>query len=110
MELNLAHRHAPGVQLDDLVVKARPTGLVLGNELALEAAMAVAGLRTMAAVSTTKCASTQCKWGHFVAVEHLMRSLPAQASAGSVVEPVHGLEHLLLAGLAQIAALGEVVA
>ena len=40
---SLAHRQAAGVQRDDFVVEARPTGLVLGDELGLEAAMAVAG-------------------------------------------------------------------
>ena len=40
---SFAHRQAAGVQRDDFVVEARPTGLVLGDELGLEAAMAVAG-------------------------------------------------------------------
>ena len=43
MGLNLAHGHATGVQRDDLVVKAAPAGLVLGDELRLEAAVAVSG-------------------------------------------------------------------
>gem|GEM_PF-5951807 len=43
-------------------------------------------------------------------MEHLVGSLPAQASTGAMIESVHGIEHLLLTGLAQIAALGEVVA
>ena len=41
--LNLAHRHASGVQRDDFVVEAGPAGLVLGDELGFEAAVAVAG-------------------------------------------------------------------
>ena len=43
VRLDLAHRHAAGVQRQDLVVEAGPAGLVLGNQLRLEAALAVAG-------------------------------------------------------------------
>ena len=43
MCLNLPHCHAPGIQRDDLVIKARPAGLVLGKQLGLEAAMAITG-------------------------------------------------------------------
>ena len=42
MALNLAHRHAAGVERQYLVVKAAPAGLVLGDELGLERARAVA--------------------------------------------------------------------
>jgi hypothetical protein len=41
--LNLTHRHAPCVQRQYLVVKAAPAGLVLGDDLRLERASAVAG-------------------------------------------------------------------
>ena len=43
MALNLTYRHASGVQRDDFVVEPCPAGLVLGNELRLKAAVAVAG-------------------------------------------------------------------
>lgn len=43
MALNLTYRHATGVQRDDFVVEPCPAGLVLGNELRLKAAVAVAG-------------------------------------------------------------------
>ena len=42
MSLYLAHGHATGIQRQDLVVEAVPTGLVLGNELWFEAAVPVA--------------------------------------------------------------------
>ncbi|MPN06914.1 hypothetical protein SDC9_154171 [bioreactor metagenome] len=42
MGLYLAHRHATGVPRDDFVVEAGPAGLVLGDELGLEAAVTVA--------------------------------------------------------------------
>jgi hypothetical protein len=42
MALNLANRHAAGVERDDLVVKAAPAGLVFGDQLGFEGAMAVA--------------------------------------------------------------------
>ena len=41
--MNLPHRHAAGVERQDLVVEARPAGLVLGDELRLECAVSVAG-------------------------------------------------------------------
>jgi hypothetical protein len=41
--LDLAHRHAPGVQGQDLVVIARPARLVLGHDLRLKAGMSVTG-------------------------------------------------------------------
>lgn len=41
--MNLAHRHAPCVKRQNLVVKAAPAGLVLGDKLRLEHACAVAG-------------------------------------------------------------------
>jgi hypothetical protein len=41
--LNLTHRHAPCIQRQYLVVKAAPAGLVLGDDLRLECASAVAG-------------------------------------------------------------------
>ena len=40
MTLNLPHRHAASVKRQNLVVEARPAGLVLGNQLRLEAAVA----------------------------------------------------------------------
>jgi hypothetical protein len=43
MGLYLAHRHATGVQRDDLVIEPIPAGLVLGNQMGLEAAVAVTG-------------------------------------------------------------------
>ena len=42
MRLDLAHRHAARIQRQDLVVEADPAGLVLGDQLRLEAAKAVA--------------------------------------------------------------------
>ena len=39
--LNLPNRHTPGVQGQDLVVKASPASLVLGHDLGLKAGMAV---------------------------------------------------------------------
>ena len=42
MILYLTHCHATGVQRQDLLVEAVPAGLVLGDELRLEAAIAVA--------------------------------------------------------------------
>src|SRR5690606_12934758 len=43
MALDLSHRHATGVQRQDLVIEARPAGLVLGDDLRLETAVAVTG-------------------------------------------------------------------
>jgi hypothetical protein len=43
MALDFPNRHAPGVERQDFVVKARPAGLVLRNQLRLEGAVAVAG-------------------------------------------------------------------
>ena len=42
MALDLAHRHAAGVQRDDLVVEAVEAGLALGHDLRLEGAVAIA--------------------------------------------------------------------
>jgi len=42
MRLDLAHRHAARIQRQDLVVEPCPTGLVLGDQLRLEAAVAIA--------------------------------------------------------------------
>jgi hypothetical protein len=39
MPLNLTHRHASGIQGQDLFAKARPAGLVLGHDLRLKAGM-----------------------------------------------------------------------
>jgi len=41
VRLDLAHRHATGVQRDDLVIKPIPAGLMLGDQLGLKAAIAV---------------------------------------------------------------------
>ncbi len=41
MRLDLTHRHATGVQREDLVIKPRPPCLVLGHDLRLKAAIAV---------------------------------------------------------------------
>ena len=41
MALNFAHRHAAGIQRQNLVVKAGPAGLMFGNELRLETAVAI---------------------------------------------------------------------
>ena len=43
MPLNLPHRHATGVQRQDLVVKASPAGLVLGHDLRLKAGVPITG-------------------------------------------------------------------
>lgn len=43
MGLNRAYRHTTSVQRDDLVVEPGPTGLMLGDELRLEAAVTVSG-------------------------------------------------------------------
>lgn len=42
MRLDLAHRHVAGIQRKDLVVEARPAGLVLLDDLRIEGAMPVA--------------------------------------------------------------------
>lgn len=42
MQLNLPHGHAAGVERHDLVIEARPAGLVLADELGFEGALAVA--------------------------------------------------------------------
>ena len=42
MRLDLAHRHAAGVQRQDALVEAVPAPLVLGHDLRLEAALPVA--------------------------------------------------------------------
>jgi hypothetical protein len=41
--LDLTHRHAAGVQGQDLVIEPRPSGLVLGHDLWLKATVSVAG-------------------------------------------------------------------
>jgi hypothetical protein len=41
MTLDFPHRHAPGIQRQDLVVKAGPAGLVLGDDLGFKVAVAV---------------------------------------------------------------------
>ena len=43
MALDLAHRHAAGVEAQNLVVEAIEPGLALGDQLRLEAAGPVAG-------------------------------------------------------------------
>jgi len=43
MALDLPHRHAAGVQRQDLVVEASPAGLVLGDDLWLKTTVAVTG-------------------------------------------------------------------
>ena len=43
VSLNLARRHATGVQRDDFVIEPSPAGLVLGDDLGLETAVAVSG-------------------------------------------------------------------
>jgi len=43
VRLDLTHRHATGIQGQDLVIKAAPPGLVLGHDLRLKATLAVAG-------------------------------------------------------------------
>ncbi|MDI3511859.1 MAG: hypothetical protein PWQ61_2624, partial [Betaproteobacteria bacterium] len=40
-----AHRHAAGVQGDDLVVEAGPAGLVLGDQLGFEGEYAITWFR-----------------------------------------------------------------
>jgi hypothetical protein len=40
--LDLPHRHAAGIQGDDLVIEAIQAGLALGHDLRLEAAVAIA--------------------------------------------------------------------
>ena len=47
MALDLAHRHAAGVEARDLVVEAVEAGLALGDQLRLEAAGAVARHRDL---------------------------------------------------------------
>ena len=47
MPLDLANRHAAGIQAQDLVVEAVEPGLALGDELRLEAADAVARHRNL---------------------------------------------------------------
>jgi len=42
MALDLAHRHATGIQRENLLVEARPAGLVFGDDLRLEGAVAIA--------------------------------------------------------------------
>ena len=42
MTLDLPHRHAAGIQGDDLVVEAIQASLALGHDLRLEAAVAIA--------------------------------------------------------------------
>lgn len=42
MRLDLAHRHAAGIQREDLVVETRTAGLVLLDNLRIEGAMPVA--------------------------------------------------------------------
>ena len=41
--LDFTHRHATGIQRDDLVIKAHPTSLMLGNDLRLKTAFTVTG-------------------------------------------------------------------
>jgi len=43
MGLNLTHGHAPGIEGQDLVIEARPAGLMLADKLGLEGALAVTG-------------------------------------------------------------------
>jgi hypothetical protein len=42
VRLDVAHRHAAGVEREDLLVQARQSGLALADELGLEAALAIA--------------------------------------------------------------------
>lgn len=53
MPLNLSYAQAPGVQRDDLVVEARPAGLLLGHHLRLEQRLAVTrnGQRQLAEIA-----------------------------------------------------------
>jgi hypothetical protein len=48
--LDLAHRHAAGIEAHDLVVEAIELGLALGDQLRLEAAGAVARDRKVSSV------------------------------------------------------------
>lgn len=41
--LDFTHCHAAGIQRENLVIKARPAGLMLGNDQRLEAAFTVTG-------------------------------------------------------------------
>lgn len=41
--LDFTHRHATGIQRDDLVIKAHPASLMLGNDLWLKTAFTVTG-------------------------------------------------------------------
>lgn len=41
VRLDLAHRHAARIQQQDLIVETGPTGLMLGNQLRLEVAVAI---------------------------------------------------------------------
>lgn len=41
--LDFTRRHATGIQREDLVIRARPAGLMLGNDQRLEAAFTVTG-------------------------------------------------------------------
>ena len=41
MSLDLTHRHATGLQGQDLVIEPSPTGLVLGHDLRLKAAVSI---------------------------------------------------------------------
>ena len=43
MGLNLAYGHAPGIEGEDLVIEARPAGLMLADELRFEGAHTVTG-------------------------------------------------------------------
>jgi hypothetical protein len=49
MRLDLAHRHAARIQRQNLVVEADPAGLMLGNQLRLEAAVPITRDRDRAA-------------------------------------------------------------
>jgi hypothetical protein len=51
VHLDFAHRHARGLQGQDLVVKARPADLVFGNDLRLKAGMAVTDITSMMVVT-----------------------------------------------------------
>ena len=41
MALDLSHGHATGIEREDLLIKARPASLVLGDDLGLKAAQAI---------------------------------------------------------------------
>ena len=70
MGLNLANGHAPGIKGQDLVIEARPAGLMLADKLGLEGAQAVTGnfngefteiaLEGFAALSVTGIAGIVC--------------------------------------------------